>query len=140
MASRANQWVEQIESCIEDDSTEAPDCSEKLLARLKRYRLAGLKSKEGEESTQALVWKILSRSGYISTLKSKVAELEKQSFQIKTNDLLESADYKRVLEYESGKDTIPSSIFKLEKKLRDGLDPMSVVKRLRSILDLFDED
>ena len=43
-----------------------------------------------EESTQALVWKILSRSGYISTLKTKMDELEEQLAQ--TEDAIEACE------------------------------------------------
>jgi hypothetical protein len=56
-----------IESIQEDDANTAKELVQKYKDKLKKYRTCGLE-KNGEYSTENLVFKILRRNGYIEKL------------------------------------------------------------------------
>ena len=142
LAGKANYIAELIEECVDDDSNEADDCAEKLLQKLKRYRVKGLKRSEGEESTENMVWRILSRSGYIKLLKSKMEQLEKDYFRIKTPQaLIRNEEFRMLVKEGAGMSTVPHSIVKWNKRILTGSDPTSLITRIKPLLALFvDED
>lgn len=138
LASKANFFLELIEECVDDDTNDADECAGKLLKTLKQYRVKGLASKQGEESTENLVWRILSTSGYIKMLKTKMDELEKNFYQLKTpSSVIRNEEYKLLIKEGTGVDTIPASILKYNKKLLLGQDIMPMIKRVKPIIALF---
>ena len=136
IASRAAEWINQIEACADDDDGDADECAERLLKKLRTYRISGLRSASGENSTPALVWKVLSRSGYVAKLKESVDKLEKDFFQIKTPTqrmgLLNNEDYKLLVKGAE----MPYAIAKWNKRILLGEDPERIIKRLRPIIAL----
>ena len=136
LAGRANAWAELIESCMNDESDEADSCAEKLLKRLKRYRLSGLKSEQGEYSTPNMVWRLLSRSGYIQTLKSKIEQMEKDYYRVKNPSLIRNEEFRVLVKDGAGINTIPSSLLKWHNKLLAGASPIQMITRMMPILNL----
>ena len=136
LTSKATYYADLIENCIADTSDQANDCASKLLKKLKDYRIRGLKTK-GEFSTPSLVWRLLSRSGYIDTLKRKVNEIEQKHFKINSPaDILTSEDYKMLIRQDSESD-IPPCIVKWNSLLLKKVDPTSMLRRVKPILALF---
>jgi hypothetical protein len=137
IASKAADIIQAIESCCDDDDGDADDCAQKLYTRLRNYRISGLKSKEGENSTPALVWRVLSRSGYIQMLKDKIEQLEKEYYQLKSPNPtmgMKSEDYKMLIAGTHGQ--YPYAIAKWSKRILLGADPSKLIQRMRPILDL----
>lgn len=139
IAGKANFFASLIEECIDDESNESEDCSKKLLDRLKRYRLRGLKTKDGEFSTQNLVWRVLSRSNYIQVLKDKVGELEKSYYRVKTPSIIQNEEFKMLIKEGTGIETIPQSIVRWNKRILMGKNPLAMLARVKAILALFDD-
>ncbi len=138
LASKANYIAEMIEECVGYDSNESDECAEKLLQKLKRYRAKGLRSKEGEESTENLVWRVLSRSGYIKLLKTKMEQLEKDYYRLKTpSALIRNEEFRLLVREDTGINTVPNSIVKWNTRILRGEDPTSLIKRIKPILALF---
>lgn len=71
LKSKAKQWMNIIDDLIDsikdDDLNSAKDLVQKYKDKLKKYRTCGLE-KNGEYSTENLVFKILRRNGYIEKL------------------------------------------------------------------------
>lgn len=71
LKEKARQWMniidDLIESIQEDDANTAKELVQKYKDKLKKYRTCGLE-KNGEYSTENLVFKILRRNGYIEKL------------------------------------------------------------------------
>ena len=69
--NKAEQWMKIIDGVIENASDEPLDEAKKIISKykdkLKKYRTCGLE-KNGEYSTENLVFKILRRNGYIEKL------------------------------------------------------------------------
>ena len=141
IAAKSNYFLEQIEECVADERTEANDCAKKLLDRLKRYRVSGLKSREGEMSTPNLVWRTLSRSGYIQMLKQKIETLEKDFFRIQSGEagsgILKTEEYKQFIQMDFGKQPVPQAIVKWSNKVLKGGDCRPLLNRVKPIVSLF---
>ena len=138
VAAKAAHFASLISECIEDESPEADGCAEKLLKRIKRFRLAGLKSAEGEASNQNLVYRVLTRSGFITTLKNKVEQLEKDWYRIQTPSLITNEEY-RLLNKEDHEllNDLPLCLVRWQKRILMGSDPRRMVARVRPILQCF---
>jgi hypothetical protein len=65
--SKANQWIDKIESAISNSEKNGTESLEKLKEKLKKYRQSGLES-DGELSYENIVFKFLRRSGHIEKL------------------------------------------------------------------------
>ena len=137
VAGKAAYFANLIEACVEDDSDTSKDCAAKLLKRLKAYRVKGLSSKDGEFSTENLVWRVLSRSNYISVLKDRIERLEKDFYRIQSTDLLECNDFRQLINNNSELDATPVSILKWSRRLLTGESPLEMLDRVRPIVALF---
>lgn len=135
ITSKVNYFAELIEECINDDSTESQDCAKKLLERLKRYRISGLKSSDGENSTPNLVWRVLSTSNYINTLKEKIQQIEKDFYRVQTPSLIRNEEF-RALIREDVELGFPSSILKWQTKILKGQNPKRMLDRILPIIEL----
>jgi len=75
---KAKQWMNIIDNLLDtiedDDATTAKETVQKYKDKLKKYRTCGLE-KDGEYSTENLVFKILRRNGYIEKLHDSTTEL-----------------------------------------------------------------
>ena len=111
-----------------------------VLDRLKRYRLKGLKTKDGEFSTQNLVWRVLSRSNYIQVLKEKVSDLEKSYYRVKTPSLIQNEEFKMLIKQGSGIETIPQSILRCNRRLLLGKNSLPMLAMVKKILELFNDE
>ena len=121
-----------IEKGIADTSEQAEEGAAKLRKKLKDYRVRGVKSK-GECSTPSLVWRRLSRSGYIDTLKRKVNEIEQKHFKINSPaDILTSEDYKMLIRQDSESD-IPPCIVKWNSLLLKECEPTSMLRQVQPL-------
>lgn len=71
LKSKSKQWMNVIDDLIDtiknDDANTAKELVQKYKDKLKKYRTCGLE-KNGEYSTENLVFKILRRNGYIEKL------------------------------------------------------------------------
>ena len=139
LAGKANYFSEMIESCLSDSDDDSGECAEKLLKKLKRYRLTGLKSKAGEYSTANLVWRLLSRSGYIDMLKTKINQLEKDYYNIKTPELISNDEFRMLVRQDADDQSIPNSLIQWNKRLLRGDDPNKLFTRAKPLLDLFSQ-
>lgn len=137
IASKASFIIEQVESCLMDEEKDSDGCAEDLLRKLKRYRAKGLASKFGEYSTPNLVWRTLSRSGYIKTLKDKVQNLEKDYYKIQTPTLIRNEEFRTLIKHGEGPDTIPVSILGWSKRILKGENPMEFISRCKMFIELF---
>jgi len=137
VAGKANYFANLIEACIEDDSETSGDCAQKLLKKLKAYRVKGLASKEGEFSTENLVWRVLSRSNYISVLKERIEKLEKDYYRIQSAELMECDDFRQLLSHTNDLDVTPASILKWSRRILLGENPGQMLERVRPIVALF---
>jgi len=140
LASKANYFLELIEECAADERPEADDCADKLLSKLKKYRLSGLTSAKGEESTPNLVWRTLSRSGYIQMLKEKIERLEKDYFDIKTPSLIENHEFRRFIQVDLNEDILPRAVLGWSKRILKGENPVYILRRLKPICALFNQE
>lgn len=142
IASKANYFAEIIENCLIDEDDPDSKCSEFLLKKLKAYRAKGLASKEGEFSTANAVWRVLSRSGYITKLKSKVNQLKVDHYRLKLDkvSLLNNDDYRSLVNDVPGVHSVPTSIVAWDKRLRNGASVEDFIRRVEPVLSLFDHD
>lgn len=141
LAGKANFFLELIEECVSDDSNDADTCAEDLLKRLKKFRVKGLKGKDGEESTENLIYKMLVHSGYVRVLRDKTDELEKNFVRVRNpQPIIHNEEYRMLVREGAGIDTVPHSIIKWNKRILTGANPTELIKRIRPILDVFNEN
>ncbi len=138
LAGKANYFTEMIESCLSDNDDESGECAGKLLKKLKRYRLSGLKTKDGEYSTQSLVWRLLSRSGYIDLLKNKIAQIEKDYYAVKTPELINNNEYRMLVRQSPDNRSIPNSLIQWNKQILRGRDAMELITRAKPLIGIFE--
>lgn len=139
LAAKASYFCQMIEECISDDSEEKKDCAKNLYNRIKRYRVKGLSSKDGEYSTENLVYRLLSRSNYIRLLKDKVERLERDYFRLKKSELMESNELKMLALGGDPLDLVPLAILHWNKRILLGEDPREMIERVKPILHLLRE-
>ena len=138
LAGKTNFLIELIEECVNDDEEDADECAQKIYETLKKYRVKGLQSRQGEESTENIVWKMLSNSGYIKMLKDKIDELERNYYQFKNpSSIINNEEFKMLVKEGTGVNTIPHSILKWNNRLLNGENPTEMIKRIRPIVLLF---
>lgn len=82
---KVNEFIEQIRNACESDDYA---CHKSLLARLKKFRAQGLRSKDGENSFANQVYRQLSRSGEVQKLKDHVGDLKKTLWHVVTEGTL----------------------------------------------------
>ena len=134
VVGKANAIAELIESALMDDSPDSAECLEELLRRLKRFRSKGLYgSEKGDNGLANMVWRLLSRSGYIGTLKSKIHSLKND----RTAPLLSVQELKDLAKTTKGLDAVPTSIVKLNTLLLKGGCPDEFIERADKVLALF---
>ena len=139
IASKTNSIIELIEECVQDDSQSADGCAEMLLKKLKRYRISGLKSEKGEASTQNMVWRLLSRSGYIQSLKDKIDAMKRDFYRIKSPDLVSTKELKKLVKSDETTNRVPSSLLYWQKKMMKGGDITPMVRRIDRLLSIIRE-
>lgn len=91
LASKAESYIQQIESCITDDTQYFDDCAGKLLDKLKKMREKSL-IKTGEQGEANLVYRLLRKQGYLHLLHQKTQESLEQYFNWREGDLVEECD------------------------------------------------
>ena len=140
ITAKANAIIELLESCLSDSSIESSRCEEALLKYLKKFRAKGLASKDGEFSQQNMIWRLLSRSGYIEKLKSKVKQLENDAKFSGGVELLSSGELRALVRQSGGLDDMPTSIVRLNTSILKGGSSDEYIRRAKRILDVFRYD
>lgn len=101
LVKKIDNWVEKIDSSIDDSNTDGINKLETIKEKLKEYRKCGLE-KGGELSYENLVFKFLRRSGHVEKLFDKINELKDKELSVEqkiseapmSNELLGGDDVK----------------------------------------------
>jgi len=133
LVNKIDNWVEKIESAIEDSETDGVEKLETIKEKLKEYRKCGLE-KGGELSYENLVFKFLRRSKHIEKLFDKVNQLKDKELSVEQH--LNEQDMKK--ENKEVIDIIENSVFL--KKLKELVDNKKTFEYTPGMKIPFDDD
>jgi predicted nucleotidyltransferase len=133
LVNKIDNWVEKIETSIEDSETDGVEKLETIKDKLKEYRKCGLE-KGGELSYENLVFKFLRRSKHIEKLFDKINELKDKELSVEQH--LNEQDMKK--ENKEVIDIIENSVFL--KKLKELADNKKTFEYTPGMKIPFDDD
>jgi len=133
LVNKIDNWVEKIETAIEDSETDGVEKLETIKEKLKEYRKCGLE-KGGELSYENLVFKFLRRSKHIEKLFDKVNQLKDKELSVEQH--LNEQDMKK--ENKEVIDIIENSVFL--KKLKELVDNKKTFEYTPGMKIPFDDD
>jgi peptidoglycan hydrolase-like protein with peptidoglycan-binding domain len=133
LVNKIDNWVEKIETAIQDSETDGVEKLETIKEKLKEYRKCGLE-KGGELSYENLVFKFLRRSKHIEKLFDKVNQLKDKELSVEQH--LNEQDTKK--ENKEVIDIIENSVFL--KKLKELVDNKKTFEYTPGMKIPFDDD